>query len=62
VNLAGNCGISIPCGITTAEDGTKLPMGLQIIGDHFAEAKVLRAAAALERDLNLDMRSPLVRA
>jgi len=61
VNLAGNCGISIPCGLTPAEDGTMLPMGLQIIGDHFAEAKVLRAAAALERDLDLDMRSPLVR-
>jgi len=61
VNLAGNCGISIPCGITAAEDGTPLPIGLQLIGDHFAEAKLFRAAAALERDLGLDMRSPLVR-
>ncbi len=61
VNLAGNCGISIPCGITAAEDGTPLPIGLQLIGDHFAEAKLFRAAAALERDLDLDMRSPMVR-
>ena len=61
VNLAGNCAISIPCGMTTTEDGAQLPVGLQIIGDHFAEGKVLRAAAALERDLDLDMRSPLVR-
>jgi len=59
VNLAGNCAISIPCGF--AEDGgTRLPMGLQIIGDYFAESKVFRAAAALERDLALDMRSPLI--
>ena len=62
VNLAGNCGVSVPCGFAAAEDGTKLPIGLQIIGDYFAEAKVFRAAAALERDLALDMRSPLVTA
>ena len=62
VNLAGNCGISIPCGFAPAEDGTRLPVGLQIIGDYFAEAKVFRAAAAFERDLALDVRSPLVRA
>ncbi len=59
VNLAGNCGISVPCGFAE-DDGAKLPIGLQIIGDYFAEAKVFRAAAALERDLALDMRSPLV--
>jgi aspartyl-tRNA(Asn)/glutamyl-tRNA(Gln) amidotransferase subunit A len=62
VNLAGNCAISIPCGFASADDGTQLPIGLQIIGDYFAEAKVFRAAAALERDLALDVRSPLVRA
>ena len=62
VNLAGNCGINVPCGFGEAEDGTKLPIGLQIIGDYFAEATVFRAAAAIERDLALDMRSPLVTA
>ena len=62
VNLAGNCGINVPCGFQTLEDGTKLPIGLQVIGDYFAEATVLRAAAAIERDLALDMRSPLVTA
>ena len=62
VNLAGNCGINVPCGFQTLDDGTKLPIGLQVIGDYFAEATVLRAAAAIERDLALDMRSPLVSA
>jgi aspartyl-tRNA(Asn)/glutamyl-tRNA(Gln) amidotransferase subunit A len=60
VNLAGNCAISVPCGFGSAEDGTRLPIGLQIIGDYFAEATVFRAAAAIERELALDMRSPLV--
>ncbi len=59
VNLAGNCGISVPSGFTQV-DGVTLPIGLQIIGDYFAESKVFRAAAAIERDLALDLRSPLV--
>ncbi len=59
VNLAGNCAINVPCGFAE-QDGVKLPIGLQIIGDYFAEAKVFRAAAAIERDLALDLRSPLV--
>ncbi|NTU71697.1 MAG: Asp-tRNA(Asn)/Glu-tRNA(Gln) amidotransferase subunit GatA [Coriobacteriia bacterium] len=59
VNLTGNCAINVPCGFAE-EDGVKLPIGLQLIGDHFAEAKVFRAAAAIERNLALDLRSPLV--
>jgi aspartyl-tRNA(Asn)/glutamyl-tRNA(Gln) amidotransferase subunit A len=38
-NLAGLPGVSVPCGFV---DG--LPMGLQLIGPHFAEAKLLNAA------------------
>lgn len=56
VNLAGNVGISIPIGLG-AESG--LPVGLQIIGDHFAEATVLRAAAAVEEAVGFDPRPPL---
>ena len=58
INLAGNCAINVPCGF--GEGG--MPIGLQIIGDYFAESVVFRAAAAIERDLALDLRSPLVRA
>ncbi|MGB0466344.1 MAG: Asp-tRNA(Asn)/Glu-tRNA(Gln) amidotransferase subunit GatA [Pontibacterium sp.] len=39
LNLAGLPGISVPCGQT---DG--LPVGLQIIGDYFAEQKLLNVA------------------
>ena len=42
VNLAGNAG---DLGADRAWARTGLPVGLQIIGDHFAEAKVFRAAA-----------------
>lgn len=57
VNLAGNCAINVPCGFSS--EG--LPIGLQIIGDYFAEATLFSAAAAIERDLRLDLASPLAR-
>jgi Asp-tRNA(Asn)/Glu-tRNA(Gln) amidotransferase A subunit family amidase len=43
-SLTGQPAISIPCGWTAAG----LPVGLQIIGRRFADATVLRAAAAFE--------------
>jgi aspartyl-tRNA(Asn)/glutamyl-tRNA(Gln) amidotransferase subunit A len=43
-NLAGLPGISAPCGFI---DG--LPMGLQLIGPHFSEAKLLAAAHQFQR-------------
>ena len=58
INLAGNCAINVPVGFS-AESG--MPIGLQIIGDYFAESTIFRAAAAIERDLALDTRSPLAR-
>lgn len=45
VNLAGVPGISLPCGFS--EKG--LPLGLQIIGKHFDESTVYRAAHAYEQ-------------
>ena len=46
VNLAGVAGMSIPCGFT--EDG--LPIGLQLIGGHFEEEKLLRVAYAFQEN------------
>jgi aspartyl-tRNA(Asn)/glutamyl-tRNA(Gln) amidotransferase subunit A len=43
-NLAGVCGISIPCGFEN-----NLPIGLQFIGPAFGEEKILRAAHAYEQ-------------
>lgn len=46
-NLAGLPGISIP----TPQDGA-LPVGIQLLGKHFAEADLLRVASALETALS----------
>jgi aspartyl-tRNA(Asn)/glutamyl-tRNA(Gln) amidotransferase subunit A len=39
-NLAGLPGISIPCGFVH-EGGAELPIGLQLVGPHFGEARLL---------------------
>ncbi len=46
-NLAGNCGISLPCGFAQME-GSRLPVGLQLLGDSLQEAKLLQIAHAYE--------------
>jgi aspartyl-tRNA(Asn)/glutamyl-tRNA(Gln) amidotransferase subunit A len=46
-NLAGIPGISVPCGMS--RDG--LPIGAQILGKHFREEDILKAAAAIERGI-----------
>jgi len=54
INLAGLPGLSMPCGFS--ENG--LPIGLQIIGPHFGEDKILKAAYALEQELALAGKQP----
>lgn len=46
-NFTGQPAASVPCGFNSQG----LPVGLQIVGDRFREALVLRAAAALEEKL-----------
>jgi aspartyl-tRNA(Asn)/glutamyl-tRNA(Gln) amidotransferase subunit A len=55
-NLAGLPGISIPCGFSQAG----LPIGLQILGKHFDEARVLRIGRAFEREHDFFRRQPPV--
>jgi aspartyl-tRNA(Asn)/glutamyl-tRNA(Gln) amidotransferase subunit A len=45
-NLAGICGISVPCGFTHSP---KLPIGLQLLGKPFGEEMILRVAHAYEQ-------------
>ena len=55
LNLAGLCGVSIPCGLA---DG--LPVGVQVFGNAFEEATILRIADAYERVTRWhQMRPPL---
>jgi aspartyl-tRNA(Asn)/glutamyl-tRNA(Gln) amidotransferase subunit A len=56
-NLSGTPAISIPCGLA---DG--LPVGFQIMGPLRDEATVLRAAHALEQDLDLHLAPRLSKA
>jgi aspartyl-tRNA(Asn)/glutamyl-tRNA(Gln) amidotransferase subunit A len=52
-NLAGLPALSAPCGLV---DG--LPVGLQVIGPHFAEARILAAAHAYQRETDWHRRVP----
>lgn len=56
VNLAGVPGISVPCGYTAAG----LPVGLQIIGKHFDEETVLKAAYSYEQSSGIEKRKPVL--
>lgn len=46
-NLAGICGISLPCGFVE-ENGKKLPVGLQFLGKSLDETRLLGIADAYE--------------
>ena len=48
VNICGLPGISVPCGF----DGEGMPIGMQLIGDSFCEAKILNAAWQYENAAN----------
>jgi aspartyl-tRNA(Asn)/glutamyl-tRNA(Gln) amidotransferase subunit A len=53
-NLAGLPGLSIPCGFSQAG----LPIGLQIIGNHFQEEIILQIAYAFEQHTDFHRRKP----
>jgi aspartyl-tRNA(Asn)/glutamyl-tRNA(Gln) amidotransferase subunit A len=48
-NLAGLPGMSIPAGFSPSEDGKPLPVGLQIMGNYFDEARMLNVAHAYQQ-------------
>jgi aspartyl-tRNA(Asn)/glutamyl-tRNA(Gln) amidotransferase subunit A len=52
-NLAGLPGVSLPCGFVD-----DLPMGLQLIGPHFSESKLLNAAHRYQTTTDWHLRSP----
>ena len=53
-NLAGICGLSLPCGF----DGFGLPIGLQVLGAPFTEERLLRVGAAYQRATDWHLRKP----
>src|SRR5437868_431705 len=48
-NLAGICGISLPCGFARSESGRTLPIGLQFLGKALDEARIFEIAYAYEQ-------------
>jgi aspartyl-tRNA(Asn)/glutamyl-tRNA(Gln) amidotransferase subunit A len=54
-NLAGICGISVPCGFTHEP---KLPIGLQLLGKPFGEETILRVAYAYQQSTVWHRESP----
>ncbi|WP_137171575.1 Asp-tRNA(Asn)/Glu-tRNA(Gln) amidotransferase subunit GatA [Massilia sp. HP4] len=57
-SLAGLPGMSIPCGFGTGDKNGKRPVGLQIIGNYFAEAKLLNIAHQYQQATDWHQRTP----
>ena len=57
-SLAGLPGMSIPCGFGQGEKNSKRPVGLQIIGNYFAEAKLLNIAHQFQQATDWHTRAP----
>ncbi len=53
-NLAGIPGMSVPCGFSSQG----LPIGLQIIGEHFNEEKMIKVAYNFEQATDFHKKKP----
>jgi aspartyl-tRNA(Asn)/glutamyl-tRNA(Gln) amidotransferase subunit A len=57
-SLAGLPGMSIPCGFGSGEKNGNRPVGLQIIGNYFSEAKLLNVAHQYQLATDWHQRAP----
>ncbi|HLM60486.1 MAG TPA: Asp-tRNA(Asn)/Glu-tRNA(Gln) amidotransferase subunit GatA [Pyrinomonadaceae bacterium] len=55
-NLAGIPGISVPCGLSSEN----LPIGFQLVGQHWSEAVLLNLAGAYENQFPLDAKPKIL--
>ncbi len=58
VNLAGVPGLSIPCGFDNSSGTGGLPVGMQLIGNYFTEARLLNAAHRYQQETDWHTRIP----
>jgi aspartyl-tRNA(Asn)/glutamyl-tRNA(Gln) amidotransferase subunit A len=56
-NLAGICGISVPCGFAKV-NGSQLPIGLQILGKSLDEERIFQIAHAYEQSTDWHKAKP----
>ena len=59
-NLAGICGISVPCGFVQSKNGKKLPIGLQLLGKALDEARIFQIAHAYEQSTDWHKARPAI--
>ncbi len=57
-SLAGLPGMSMPAGFAASPEGGNMPVGLQLIGNYFSEAKLLNAAHQFQLATNFHARQP----
>ena len=57
-SLAGLPGMSIPCGFGQGEKNSRRPVGLQIIGNYFDEARLLNVAHQYQQATDWHLRAP----
>ena len=57
-NLAGLPGMSVPCGFGQGEKNDKRPVGLQLTGNYFSEAKLLNIAHRYQGATDWHLRQP----
>ncbi|MGZ4982582.1 MAG: Asp-tRNA(Asn)/Glu-tRNA(Gln) amidotransferase subunit GatA [Chthoniobacterales bacterium] len=61
-NLAGICGISVPCGFAQSNEGRALPIGMQLLGRSFDEARLMQVAHAYEQSTDWHKQKPALMA
>jgi aspartyl-tRNA(Asn)/glutamyl-tRNA(Gln) amidotransferase subunit A len=59
-NLAGICGISVPCGFAQSKNEKKLPIGLQLLGKALDEARIFQIAYAYEQSTDWHKARPVI--
>jgi aspartyl-tRNA(Asn)/glutamyl-tRNA(Gln) amidotransferase subunit A len=59
-NLAGICGISVPCGFVQSKNGKKLPIGLQLLGKALDETRIFQIAHAYEQSTYWHKARPVI--
>jgi aspartyl-tRNA(Asn)/glutamyl-tRNA(Gln) amidotransferase subunit A len=57
-NLAGICGISLPCGFAQTREGASLPIGLQLLGKPLDEERILQIAHRYEQSTEWHKKRP----
>jgi aspartyl-tRNA(Asn)/glutamyl-tRNA(Gln) amidotransferase subunit A len=59
-NIAGICGISVPCGFAESENSKNLPIGLQLLGKALDETRIFQIAHAYEQSTDWHKARPKI--